>query len=55
VTVEGIETARGRVEAKAALAVLADDDAGNFVVSPIDRVSFGHDSPCAGHAGVLLL
>jgi hypothetical protein len=34
VTVEGIETAHGRVEAKAALAVLADDDAGNLVVIP---------------------
>jgi hypothetical protein len=55
VTVESIETAHGRVEAKATLAVLADDDAGNLVVDPIDRVSFGHEFPCAGDAGVLLL
>ena len=54
-TVEGIETAHGRVKAIAALAVLADDDAGNLVVDPIDGVSFGHGFACAGNAGVLLL
>lgn len=55
VTIEGIETPRGGVEAKPSLAILADDDAGHFVMDPIDRVSFGHEYPCAGHAGVLLL
>lgn len=43
--VEGIETPCGGVEAKAALAGLANDDAGNLISLALDRISFGHDYP----------
>jgi hypothetical protein len=43
------------VEPEAALAFVANDDAGDFLVEPIDRVSFGHECAVRRRAGVLLL
>src|SRR5262245_19099866 len=57
VAVERVVGLVGGVEAEAALAVLADDDAGSLVVEAVDGVSLGHGfpfSPAPNRAGVLL-